>query len=99
MAKTTTDDFDLFIGALGDKDIFTIHSLYSSVKYEFTLDEFEHAQTTNGTFITDTLNEYRLCLKTNKARVAFLNILDYQFGGGINSVENYYHYQRNVEKD
>lgn len=98
MADVTTN-FEDYIENLQNDNIETIYSLYYSVSGETNIGGFKTSK--KGTQLV-TISDYNtliLILKTDEAKEAFLNILDYKYGGGFGKVYGHYEFIRSMEKD
>ena len=96
----TTTNFNDWIDNLSEQDIDDIYNLYESVRQTTDMGGFKTTQNEREQkFVTSDFNEYTLMLANDRAETAFLNVLDYRFGGDFGWVGGHWDFVRNMRKD
>lgn len=96
----TTTNFNDWIDNLDDTDIEDISHLYDSVQAVDQMGVFKTTQDPQGKkFVTCLPSNETLMLVNFRAETAFLNILDFRFGGDFGWVGGHWDFVRAMRKD
>lgn len=95
----TTMNFLDWIDNLQDDDIESIYCLYESVRTTSQMGSFTTTESKGNKFVKTSDGGETLRIINERAETAFLNILDFKYGGDFGWVGGHYEFARSMAKD